>query len=131
MNNTKQVKSKSYLDKLKPLVFHKDTKVPKSLKDLFTMIYVSRCLTYRIDKNGKYSHVGNQFNSRSAQDVYLTARSYFEKVSYEDIKNICKTLQRKKALLGHFCHTCHRTVYCRGWITTINKEFPEHLNITL
>lgn len=119
--------NKSYLDKLKPLVFAKDVPLPKTLRDVILNIYTRKNDTYRIDKTGKYRIVGNfkKYSNRSAQDVYLTAKSYIKDITIDEVKNTLNKLKTNGILLGNFCHTCGRMVYVKSWNRQIPLKLPK------
>jgi hypothetical protein len=123
---SKNTKS-NYLDKLKPLVFAKDVTPPKTLRDVIVNIYVNKNNTFRIDKTGKYRVVGdfNKYSRRSAQDVYLVAKSYIKGITFGEVDTAITNLRRKGFLLGNFCHTCKRTVYSKHWTREIPLKLPE------
>jgi hypothetical protein len=99
---SKNTKS-NYLDKLKPLVFAKDVTPPKTLRDVIVNIY----------------------SRRSAQDVYLVAKSYIKGITFGEVDTAITNLRRKGFLLGNFCHTCKRTVYSKHWTREIPLKLPE------
>jgi hypothetical protein len=72
------------------------------------LYYQGKLITYNV-KTGKKS--GN-FHRRSCEDLFRISKHYFPKITYIEVYNIFKKLEKNRLILTDHCYTCGKRV---GW----------------